>query len=232
MWVKLEGRPWCRAMEDSLRFPKDWKHWSLCSWENILSPINSWESLEVLGWGYPFIPTISSGLFFLFFNWRIDALQNFVFCQTSTWISHVLCVSRSVVSDSAIPQTVARRLLCPWDSLGKNTGVDCHSLFQRIFLTQWSNPGLLHCRQILYHLNYRESATGIHMSPPSWTSLPPSPSRLIQGPCLSSLRYIILSSLFLAALGLRYCTWAFSSCSERGLCSSCGTQDFSWLLLL
>ena len=29
-------------------------------------------------------------LFFkvLFFNWRIIALQNFVFCQTSTWISH------------------------------------------------------------------------------------------------------------------------------------------------
>ena len=29
-------------------------------------------------------------------------------------------------------------------------------LLQRIFLTQGSNPGLLHCRQILYHLSYRE----------------------------------------------------------------------------
>ena len=32
----------------------------------------------------------------------------------------------------------------------------CHFLLQGIFLTQGSNPGLLHCRQILYHLGYRE----------------------------------------------------------------------------
>ena len=32
----------------------------------------------------------------------------------------------------------------------------CHSLLQRIFPTQGSNPNLLHCRQILYHLSYRE----------------------------------------------------------------------------
>ena len=30
-----------------------------------------------------------------------------------------------------------------------------HSLFQGIFLTQGSNVGLLHCRQILYHLSYQ-----------------------------------------------------------------------------
>ena len=38
------------------------------------------------------------------------------------------------------------------DFPGKNTGVDCHFLLQRIFLTQESNLGLLHCRQILYQL--------------------------------------------------------------------------------
>ena len=32
------------------------------------------------------------------------------------------------------------RLLCPWDSLGNNTGVGCHFLFQGIFLTQGLNP--------------------------------------------------------------------------------------------
>ena len=36
------------------------------------------------------------------------------------------------------------RLLCPWGSPGKNTGVGCHALFQRIFLTQGSNLCLLH----------------------------------------------------------------------------------------
>ena len=44
----------------------------------------------------------------------------------------------------------------PRDSPGKNTGVDCHSILQGIFLTQGSDPGLLNCRQILYHLSYRE----------------------------------------------------------------------------
>ena len=49
------------------------------------------------------------------------------------------------------------RLLCPWDSPGKNTGVGCHSLLQEIFPTQGSNLGLLHCRQILYCLSHQES---------------------------------------------------------------------------
>ena len=35
------------------------------------------------------------------------------------------------------------RLLHPWDSPGKNTGVSCHFLLQGIFLTQGLNPGLL-----------------------------------------------------------------------------------------
>ena len=49
------------------------------------------------------------------------------------------------------PQTVAHQapLL---DSPGKNTGVGFQFLLQGIFLTQGLNPGLPHCRQILYHL--------------------------------------------------------------------------------
>ena len=47
------------------------------------------------------------------------------------------------------------RLHCPWDFSGKNTGVGCHFLLQRIFLTQglnpWLLPDLLHYRQILNH---------------------------------------------------------------------------------
>ena len=48
-------------------------------------------------------------------------------------------------------------ILCPWDSPGKNTGVGCHALLQGIFLIQGSNPGLPHCRQILYQLSYQGS---------------------------------------------------------------------------
>ena len=43
------------------------------------------------------------------------------------------------------------------DSPRKNTGGGCHALLQGIFPTQRSNPGLLHCRQILYHLSYQGS---------------------------------------------------------------------------
>ena len=45
---------------------------------------------------------------------------------------------------------VAARLLCPWDSPGKNTGGGCHLLLQGIFPTQGWNGSFLHCRQILY----------------------------------------------------------------------------------
>ena len=45
------------------------------------------------------------------------------------------------------------RLLCPWDSPGKNTGVGCHFLLQAILPTEGLNLGLLHCRQILYPLS-------------------------------------------------------------------------------
>ena len=40
------------------------------------------------------------------------------------------------------------------DSPGKNTGVGCYALLQMIFPTLGSNPGLLHCRWILYQLSY------------------------------------------------------------------------------
>ena len=39
----------------------------------------------------------------------------------------------------------------------QNTGLSCHSLLQGIFPTQESNPGLPHCRQILYHLSHQGS---------------------------------------------------------------------------
>ena len=70
-----------------------------------------------------------------------------------------VCVcTRMLVTQScltlATPWTVAHcnctMSLCPWNSLGKNTAVGCNIFFQGIFPTQGLNPGLLHCRQILY----------------------------------------------------------------------------------
>ena len=48
----------------------------------------------------------------------------------------MISVSCSVVSDSLQPhEPQPTRLLCPWDSAGKNTGVGCHFLLQCSFLT-------------------------------------------------------------------------------------------------
>ena len=70
--------------------------------------------------------------------------------QLSTNLEPKYKLSCSVVSDSLQPHGLQpARLLCPWDSPGKNTGVVCHPLLQGIFLTQGSNPGLLHCERIL-----------------------------------------------------------------------------------
>ena len=53
--------------------------------------------------------------------------------------------------------TVPHEFPRPWSSPGENTGLGCHALLQGIFLIQGLNPGLLHCRWILYHLSHGSS---------------------------------------------------------------------------
>ena len=61
--------------------------------------------------------------------------------------------SRSVVSNSLRPHG----LYSPWNSPGQDTRVGNLSLLQGIFPTQRLNPGLLHCRRILYQLSHEGS---------------------------------------------------------------------------
>ena len=61
--------------------------------------------------------------------------------------------SHFVVSDSLRPHG----LYNPWNSPGQNTGVGSLSLLWGIFPTQGLNPGLLHCRRILYQLSHEGS---------------------------------------------------------------------------
>jgi len=58
------------------------------------------------------------------------------------------------VSDSLRPYG----LYNPWNSPGQNTGVGSLSFLQGIFPTQVSNPGLPHCRWILYQLSHKRSS--------------------------------------------------------------------------
>ena len=77
-------------------------------------------------------------------NSRIDLISLIISIDYLS-VCVCVCINHSVVSDSLRPQG----LLCLWNSPGKNTPVSSHSLLQGIFLTQGSNPGLLHCRQTL-----------------------------------------------------------------------------------
>ena len=64
-------------------------------------------------------------------------------CPSSMWV----CVrAKSLQSCPALPPRGLQpaRLLCPWDSPGKNTGVGCQALLQGIFPTQGSKLRLLH----------------------------------------------------------------------------------------
>ena len=61
--------------------------------------------------------------------------------------------SRLVASDSLL----SHGLRSPWNSPGQNTGVGSLSLLQGIFSTQGLNPGLLHCRWILYQPSHKGS---------------------------------------------------------------------------
>ena len=70
------------------------------------------------------------------------------------WSQDLKSESHLVVSDSLGP----RGLYSPWKSLGQNTGVGSLSLFQGIFPTQGSNPGLQHMQADSYQLSYQWSS--------------------------------------------------------------------------
>ena len=76
----------------------------------------------------------------------------------------ILELKNTVKVKGLVTQTA--RLLRPRDFPDKNTGVHCHFLLQGIFLTQVRNAGLLHCKHILYHLNYKESPKYIYLAMP------------------------------------------------------------------
>ena len=81
-------------------------------------------------------------------------MAEFLHCSPETiralMIGYVCILSRFSLSDSYQPDGLSPiRLLCPWDSPGKNNGVGFHALLQGISPTQWLNPALSHCRWIL-----------------------------------------------------------------------------------
>ena len=100
------------------------------------------------GWrGAAFLPSPGCGL-----------ILPFQFLHTGSCDCGPQSITCLVVSNSSRSHGLwPARLLCPWNSPGKNTGVGCHFLLQGIFQTQGLNLGLLHCRQILDGLSHQAS---------------------------------------------------------------------------
>ena len=71
------------------------------------------------------------------------------------------------------------RLYSPWNSPGQNTGVGSLSLIQGILLTQGLNPGLPHCRRILYQVTHKRSPTESYKKVCNWAHGCPDENRRI-----------------------------------------------------
>ena len=87
--------------------------------------------------------------------------------------------SCSVVSGSLRPHG------SPWNSPGQNIGVGSLSLLQEIFPTQQSNPGLPHCRRILYQLSHKGSPRILEWVAYSFSSRSSQPRNWTRVSCIA-----------------------------------------------
>ena len=111
-------------------------------------------------------------LYFGHLMWRVNSMEKTLMLgktegkrrghQRMRWLDGItnstdmyvyVCQSHLVVSESLWPH----ELYSPWNSPGQNTGAASCFLLQGIFPTQGSNPGLPHCRRVLYQLSHREA---------------------------------------------------------------------------
>ena len=81
----------------------------------------------------------------------LSTSKHHLFCAVLCLISR-LCLTLRKPVDCSPPGSSVRG-----DSPGKNTGVGCHALLQRIFPPQGSNPGPRQCRRLLYHPSHQGS---------------------------------------------------------------------------
>ena len=117
-----------------------------------ISQARVWSALLCLLQGV--FPTQGSNLHLLsLLHWQAGFLPLVPMCVCVCVCISSVQFSCSVVSDSLWPHG----LYGQWNSPCQNTGVGNLSLLQGIFPTQGSNPGLPHCRQILYQLSHKGS---------------------------------------------------------------------------
>ena len=117
-----------------------------------LTPSFSWGQMSSFEWDLAWLPYIKhqlqlTNIFYVPFLALLFFIELAVLC----WAAQS-CQTLCNPMDCSLPDSSVHG-----NSPGKNTGVGCHDLLQGIFLTQGLNPGLLHCRQTLYHPSHQGS---------------------------------------------------------------------------
>ena len=147
--------------------------------------------------------------------------------------------SRSVVSDSLQPHGLYR----PWNSPGQNTGVGNLSPLQGIFPTQGLNPGLLHCRQILYQLSHKGSPSSLK-APMIGLFIPLRREKKKKKQLVHRKKPLFVTHSVMAdsatqwtELGRLFCPWDFPGMNTGMGCHSllqwiCLTQGSNWVFCI
>ena len=105
---------------------------------------------------FPLLPSVYFS-FLYFLNLKNNKTQD-IFTSLASYELYLCMLSRSVVSNSLEPHGLQpARLLYPWGFSRQDNWSGFLALLQRIFPTQRSDPGLPHCRWILYQLRHQGS---------------------------------------------------------------------------
>ena len=102
-----------------------------------------------------------SHLYILIGGFRFCKMQ-IQFGSFKFYIRAHACAAQLCLSLCDPMDCVLSRLLCPWDSPGKDIGVGYHTLFHGLILTQGSNAHLLHWQVDSLPLNHLESPNSIY----------------------------------------------------------------------
>ena len=158
-WVNFENILSEISQSQKNKYSIIWFYWYLHAACRVLKYIQTESKVVVARWfmgvSVQWVQSLSFGKWETFWTCMVMMVTQRWACA---YVTESESGSRSVVSGSLQPHG----LYSPWDSPGQNTGMGSLSLLQGIFPTQGSNPGLSHCRQILYQLRQKGSPMSLN----------------------------------------------------------------------
>ena len=148
MWIKLKGTEEYKCIFMKCIFFFSFGHIYILCRNGILN--------QVVDLFFSFLKAL--------FFWKPLVIRMFYMTDFNRFDYAVLCWITQSCLTLCNPKECSQPGSCiHGNSPGKHTGVGCPALPQGIFPTQGSNPGFLHCRQILYCLSHQGSPTMMYL---------------------------------------------------------------------